>query len=147
MKLSTRALYGLRAMMDIARESEEGPVMVREIAARQQLPATYLEQVMVSLRKAGLVSATRGAHGGYRLPPQPNSITLYDIIVALDGPLALVDCADVPCCGQTQDMCALKDVLDDSSRLLTESLQQVSLAELLIRQQQKETNVADMYMI
>jgi Rrf2 family cysteine metabolism transcriptional repressor len=147
MKLSTRALYGLRAMMVIAQESADGPVMVREIATRQQLPATYLEQVMVMLRKAGLVSATRGAHGGYRLPQHAASITLYEIIEALDGPLALVDCAHIPCCSHTPDMCALKDVLDAACRLMTVSLQQISLAELLEQQQKKEATATEMYMI
>ncbi|HEY3376507.1 MAG TPA: Rrf2 family transcriptional regulator [Armatimonadota bacterium] len=65
MKLSTRALSGVRAMMAIAQGATQGPVMVKEIAVRQQLPATDPEPVMVPLRKSGLVSTTRGAHGGY----------------------------------------------------------------------------------
>ncbi|HPM25338.1 MAG TPA: Rrf2 family transcriptional regulator, partial [Phycisphaerae bacterium] len=71
MKLSTRSTYGMRAMLELALAVGQGPVMVREIAERQRLPATYLEQLMVLLRKAGLVNATRGAHGGYALAREP----------------------------------------------------------------------------
>ena len=133
--------------MEIARETTRGSVMVKDIAARQQLPATYLEQVMVPLRKSGLVSATRGAHGGYRLSRPAAGMTLHEIIESLDGPLMLIDCADIPSCRQDQEMCALKEILDDASRAMVDALRRITLSELLARQQQKDSAGAVMYEI
>lgn len=148
MKLSTRATYGLQAMMAIAREAAQGPVMVKTIAARHHLPATYLEQVMVPLRKSGLLSATRGAKGGYRLARPARDITVCEIVEALEGPLELVDSTDNSCFGIQPELCAAKDVLDEAGAAMRSVLVKVTLAELLDRQLAKEAaDAAVMYMI
>ncbi|HEY6103691.1 MAG TPA: Rrf2 family transcriptional regulator, partial [bacterium] len=76
MKVSTRAEYGLRALIDLATHYGEGPVQSREIAARQGLPEPYLNQLMTSLRRAGLVSSKRGPAGGHSLAKPPEAINL-----------------------------------------------------------------------
>ena len=101
MKLSTRSRYGLRAMLVLGMHDSDEPLMTKQIAEEQNLPVTYLEQLMLTLRKAGLVNATRGAKGGYVLSRDPNSISLAEIVEALEGPLDIADCADIPNCCMT----------------------------------------------
>ena len=93
MKLSTKGRYGLRAMIDLARYSEEMPVSISCIAARQGLSEGYLEQLVALLRKAGLVKSIRGASGGYVLTRAAKEISVGDILRALEGSLEPVKCS------------------------------------------------------
>ena len=97
MHFSTRSRYGLRAMIDIALYGSEGPVSMRAISERQGVSFSYLEQVFNSLRKHGLIKAVRGPSGGYILVRPANQIPIGDILRALDGPFAPVDCVDPSC--------------------------------------------------
>lgn len=92
LKISTRGRYGLRAMTELAMHSEEKPLPLKEIAKRQGISDSYLEQVFATLRKAGLVTAVRGSFGGYALTKPPEEISVYDVLYALEGPLVPVDC-------------------------------------------------------
>ncbi len=106
--VSTRGEYGMRLMVDLARHWGEGAVSLHEVATREQLPQAYLEQLVASLRKAGLVQGKRGAGGGYTLSRDPNDITAGDIVRALEGPIepqictaegeAVLQCALQPGC-------------------------------------------------
>lgn len=92
MQISTRGRYGLRAMVDMALHTTEGPLALRVIAERQGISESYLEQVFTSLRKAGLVRASRGAQGGYELGQEAAEITVGQILRALEGPIIPVHC-------------------------------------------------------
>jgi Rrf2 family protein len=92
MRFSSRAHYGLRAMVELARAYEGGALSLGDIARSEDLSLGYLEQLMAKLRRGGLVEATRGARGGYRLAARPSSITVGQVLRALDGPVALVEC-------------------------------------------------------
>ena len=92
MKLSTRGKYGLYAMLYLAEKAGDGPQPLREIASLG-LPEQYLEQLLGTLRKAGLVATVRGAQGGYQLALPPEEISAGDIICAMEGPLNLAECA------------------------------------------------------
>lgn len=94
MKLSTKGRYGLRAITDIAVYGEEETVSLQSIAKRQQISERYLEQLVASLKKAGLVTSIRGAQGGYKLAKQAAEISVGDILRALEGSLEAVACAD-----------------------------------------------------
>ncbi|HZP96917.1 MAG TPA: Rrf2 family transcriptional regulator [Candidatus Limnocylindria bacterium] len=85
--VSTRGEYGMRLMVDLARHWGRGAVSLHEVATREQLPEAYLEQLVASLRKAGLVQGKRGAGGGYTLARAPDAITAGDIVRALEGPI------------------------------------------------------------
>lgn len=147
MKLSTRSTYGVRAMMALALQHGTGPVMVKEIAEQQNLPPTYLEQLMVLLKKASLVNATRGAKGGYVLSRAASDITLAEIIEVLEGPLTLTDCpSGVGCCGHPET-CALNDVWNTASQALIQVFQDITLANLIERQRAKESAPVLMYSI
>ena len=82
MKVSTKSRYGLAAMVDLAEHYGKGPVALRSVAARQQVSEHYLEQLMSSLRKAGVVHSIRGAQGGYVLARDPATISVGDIVRA-----------------------------------------------------------------
>ena len=148
MKLSTRSTYGLRAMLAFAMQYGQGSILLRDVAEQQHLPVTYLEQLMVPLRKAGLLSAKRGSTGGYTLMSDPADISISAIIQALEGPLNLVEGPmhlvenEVIAleCGKTHT-CALRELLDDASQLLTDYLARISLADLAKRQKAIEMAV------
>ena len=80
-------------MVQLGRHAGTGPASLAEIAAEEDLPRAYLEQLVVSLREAGLVTSTRGAHGGYELARPPDAISMADVLRALEGPLAPMMCA------------------------------------------------------
>lgn len=93
MKLSTKGRYGLRAMIDLAVYSETEPVSIQSIADRQNISERYLEQLMASLKKAGLVKSIRGANGGYQLARPAIGISVGDVLRALEGDLRAVTCS------------------------------------------------------
>lgn len=100
MILSTKGRYGLKIMYELALNYGEGPMPLKEVAQRQQLSETYLEQLIAHLKKAGLVRSIRGAQGGYELTRKPEEITVGEIIRTLEGPLAPSECVmdDEPEC-------------------------------------------------
>lgn len=91
MRISTRGEYGLLAVVDLALHPEEAAVQAYQIAERQHIPKQYLDQLMLTLKKAGLVASSRGRQGGYKLARPANSISLLDVVVALEGPVENVN--------------------------------------------------------
>lgn len=85
MRVSSRADYGVRALFELALRSGQGPVHSKEIAARQEIPEAYLHQVLGALNRAGLIRSTRGPLGGHELALDPSEVSIYAILVALDG--------------------------------------------------------------
>ena len=90
---STKGEYGVRLMVQLASHHGHGPASLAEIAQAEDLPRAYLEQLVMSLRDAGLVVSTRGARGGYELAREPSAIRMSDVLRALEGPLAPMVCA------------------------------------------------------
>lgn len=134
-------------MLVLARAHGKGSTFLKEIVERENLPGTYLEQLMVPLRKAGIVQAVRGARGGYTLARHPTEITVLSILEALEGPLNLADCpSGSGCCGKP-DTCALQGLWEEGSRALAAVYGAISLAELLDRQRAKEIDPAIHYCI
>ena len=87
MKVSQRATYGIMAAIDLAMNGKEAPVQARAIARRQAIPIRFLEQVLHSMKKAGLVESLRGAQGGYLLLKEPSALSVADILEVLEGPV------------------------------------------------------------
>jgi Rrf2 family cysteine metabolism transcriptional repressor len=85
MRVSSRADYGVRALFELARRAGQGPIHSKDIAARQDIPEAYLHQVLGALNRAGLIRSTRGPLGGHELALRPSEISVYAILVALDG--------------------------------------------------------------
>lgn|SRR5699024_473570 len=91
MKISTKGRYGLKIMIELAREFGNGPMSLKAIANKNELSVHYLEQLATPLRNAGLVKSIRGAYGGYKLVNRPEEILVGDIIRVLEGPITLVE--------------------------------------------------------
>ncbi len=98
MLFSTKAEYGVRLMVELGRRADDGaagsagPVALAAVAEAELLPLSYLEHLVAKLRQAGLVSSVRGAHGGYRLTMAPAEISMLDVVEALEGPIAPMEC-------------------------------------------------------
>jgi len=91
-RISTRGRYALRALLDVARHDGQGPVSRQAIAGRQGISAAYVAQLFRHLQAAGLVEGVKGPGGGYRLGREAASITVADVVRAMEGPMALVAC-------------------------------------------------------
>lgn len=104
MILSTKGRYGLKMMYEFALNYGKGPMSLKDVAQKQQLSETYLEQLIAHLKKAGLVTSVRGAQGGYELIRKPEEITVGEIIRVLEGPLAPSECVmdDEPECTRAE---------------------------------------------
>ena len=87
MRLTMRSDYGAHAVIELARRAGEGPVQCAEIAANQKIPEAYLDQLLSSLRRAGIIHSVRGPHGGHELARDPRELTLGDVVTALEGPV------------------------------------------------------------
>jgi Rrf2 family protein len=90
MKISLKATYGIMAALDLALQNGGAPIQAKAIARRQAIPLRFLEQVLLAMKKAGLVDSLRGAQGGYLLSKLPGEISLAEIVEALDGSLSPV---------------------------------------------------------
>ena len=132
MKISTRTEYGIRVLLTLARTEDDTCLSLTEIAKREKLPHAYLEQLVGDLRRAGLVSATRGQSGGYRLARPAAEIAMTDAVRALDGPLLEMPCAgaeDLEHCARPQP-CSVHDVFQRVYESLSQSLGATNLAEM-----------------
>lgn len=92
MKLSTKGRYGLKAMFELSLSHSKGPISIKTIASKQNIPEQYLEQIFSKLKKAKLIKSVRGAQGGYLLSKKASEITVYDVLIVLEGPVSISDC-------------------------------------------------------
>jgi Rrf2 family protein len=128
MKLTTRGHYSVKALLDISLQSQSRPTSVKAIAARQDLPAPYLEKLLIELRRSGLVMSTRGIHGGYQLAHKPHQISLGQILDAVGetvDPLPHYS----PVAGQAEDWVTYS-LWKRLHQKLKESLYSITLADL-----------------
>lgn len=137
MRLSRRSEYGLRALVDLVRHSSAGPVPLATLAARNHLPARFLEQIMSSLKHAGVVQTTLGAHGGYEMAADPATVSLGRVIRLLDGALAPVSCVSLryyeACSCVDEATCAVRDTMLDVRDAMLEILDRETLVDLAAR--------------
>ena len=133
---STRGEYGVRLMVELARHHGSGPVSLADIAGHEALPRPYLEQLVVSLREAGLVHSTRGAHGGYQLSREPAEIRMGEVLRALEGPIAPMVCASedpthAAMCERT-GYCNVNHLWLTVRKAISGALDSITLAELAV---------------
>lgn len=119
MKISTRGRYGIRLMLALALNYNNGTIPLKAIAKEQGISEKYLEQIINPLTKAGLVKSFRGAQGGYTLTNPPSKTTVGEVLRVLEGSLSPVDCVEHPNCSHADSCVSLsiwkkmKDALDD----------------------------------
>jgi Rrf2 family iron-sulfur cluster assembly transcriptional regulator len=131
MKLSTRSRYGARILVDLARNSDQGPVQIGEISKRQEISVKYLEQLIRPLKKAKLVTSVRGPKGGHLLREKPENITLGQIVRLFEGQTDLVECVSFPEKCAMSDDCQVRLAWRDATRVLYEKLDSTTIANLL----------------
>lgn len=131
MRLTAKSEYGLLAAIDLACSFGGGPVSAREVAERRNIPPRFLEQLFVALRRAGLVSAIRGARGGFTLTRDPESISVLDVVEALEGPLtaSVCDSERGSICGQA-GTCAAAPVWARATAALRDVFATTTIADL-----------------
>ncbi len=148
MKLSTKGQYGLRALLEIAIYQNEGPVTLNNIAARQDISEGYLEQLMMPLKRAGIVKSVRGAQGGYLLAKNPKEVTVGEVIRVLEGPIAPVACVDEenPEECVRADFCVTRIVWEKVRDSISGVLDSFSLEDL-VQESKKRGEAENMYFI
>jgi Rrf2 family transcriptional regulator, cysteine metabolism repressor len=139
MIFTTKAEYGVRLLVELGRQPNDSPVSLKAIAENEGLPLAYLERIVALLKRADLVESTRGAHGGYRLARDPESVTMDEVVLALEGAVAPMSCF----VDETDDARVLCSHVDDGEACATkflwlrvqggviEALRRTTLAELV----------------
>ena len=135
MKVSTKGEYGIRALIELAhRYGEVRPTQSSEIAARQKVPESYLEQLLTTLRRAGFIRSVRGPQGGHALIRDPRQLQVSEVIEALEGPIMPSDCLDVSSnCGGRDHECAQRQMWSDVRDAILGVLSNTTIAELAER--------------
>jgi Rrf2 family protein len=139
MLFSTKAEYGVRLMVELGRQPDTVPVSLNTVAEAERLPLSYLEHLVAKLRRAGLVTSTRGAHGGYSLAHPAEKITMLEVVEALEGQIAPMECfhetpeGKVLCSheGSTDRNCATKLLWTRVQGGVNKALQGTTLADLV----------------
>ncbi len=133
MRLTTKGRYAVTAMLDLALHAAEGPVCLGDIARRQEISLSYLEQLFARLRRKGLVSSVRGPGGGYRLRCPPEEIHIAQIIHAVDEFYEATACEGRGGCQQVGEVCITHSLWDDLSQQIHSFLSAITLGELVGR--------------
>lgn len=137
MRLSRRSEYGLRALVDLVHHVDDGPVPLATLAERNRLPGKFLEQILASLKHAGIVRTTLGSHGGYTMAADPSTVSVGRVIRLLDGALAPIACVSLryyePCTCPDEASCELRDLMIDVRDAMLAILDRESLATLAAR--------------
>jgi Rrf2 family transcriptional regulator, cysteine metabolism repressor len=135
MRISTKGDYATRALQDLALHYGSGPIPIEQIAVRQGLPVRYLEQLLLTLKRAGLLQSKRGVNGGYTLAKPPAEITLGQILRAVDGPVEPIYClTETPgdrCAWEAA--CVLRDVWSDVHRAVADVVDRTTLQDVCQR--------------
>jgi len=139
MMFSTKAEYGVRVMVELARRAHEAPIPLAEIAAADGLPLAYLEHLVARLRKAELVESRRGSRGGYMLARAPGEISMAEVVEALEGSIAPIECisqapdGSIVCSRESgpDHACPTKLLWTRVRFSIVQTLRETTLAELL----------------
>ena len=139
MMFSTKAEYGIRVLVELARRDGDAPVSLAEIATADELPLAYLEHLVARLRKAGLVESRRGARGGYLLARPAAEITMAEVVEALEGSIAPIECiSEAPdgalVCSRESDpdhVCPTKLLWTRVRGSIIETLREIRLSDLV----------------
>ncbi|HEY7270223.1 MAG TPA: Rrf2 family transcriptional regulator [Dehalococcoidia bacterium] len=126
--------YGVRALVELAHHFGEAPVQSALIANRQGIPEPYLDQLLTSLRRAGMIRSVRGPQGGHALVRDPRDLKLSEVIVALEGSLAPISCLDDPTGCPKAARCCVHSVWEEVQQATMKVLDSVTVADLAERE-------------
>lgn len=147
LKLSTRGKYGFRAILELAINYGSGPIPLKNVSERLDVSQKYLEQLVASLKLAGLVKSVRGAHGGYALARHPSEIKLSEVIRTLEGSIAPSECVnDSKVCPRSK-FCVTRSVWARMKEAMNGVLESTTLQDLVEQQKAQEQRDEIMYYI
>lgn len=136
MRLTTKGRYAVTAMLDLAFNSQQNPVTLTDIAARQTISLSYLEQLFARLRKAEIVIGVRGPGGGYQLRESPEKVSIAEIIEAVNEPIDSTKCGGEANC-QHDSICLTHDLWVGLSEHIHGYLSGISLADLMRKRNER----------
>ncbi|MFC1755392.1 RrF2 family transcriptional regulator [Thermoproteota archaeon] len=131
MKLSTRTRYAIRALVDLAVNSNGFPIFIKDIAARQAVSVKYLEALFYQLKQSGLIRSIRGARGGYLLDKKPEEITLWDLVTYLETSSELIECISDKGICERKMMCPSIDIYKEISERWKQILSSYTLESFI----------------
>jgi Rrf2 family protein len=136
--LSRKSKYALKAMMVLAKEHGQGPVLIAEIARRERIPRKFLETILLELRNRGVLQSRKGKGGGYFLPRSPQKVTLGEILRDIEGPLAPIGCVSHTAYARCQDCrdertCGIRLIMKEVRDATARILDSTTLADVLKR--------------
>jgi Rrf2 family cysteine metabolism transcriptional repressor len=141
-KLSTKGHYGTQLILDLAIHYGEGPILLKDIAKRQEISVKYLWNLVDTLRIAGFVESYRGRHGGYTLAKNPSEITMKDIILVFEGQTCIVDCVCNPTfCDKSID-CVTRSLWCELSDRVSQTLGAITLKDMVERHKKMEAAIS-----
>lgn len=147
MLLSTKGDYGVRALIDLAKHTGEGPVQRAEIARRRQIPESYLDHLLAQLRRDGYLRSTRGPGGGHELAKAPGEITLLEVLESLEGSLVPMECVNEAPGSEAGALCGQQWVWQDIYAQMRDRLSHTTISDLVDHEREHERQAAAMYSI
>jgi|TARA_B100001971_G_C18045728_1_gene460096 Rrf2 family protein len=133
--------------LELALHQGDGPVLLRNIAQKQQISLQYLERLISPLIAGGVVRSTRGAKGGVSLARAPEEIRLSEVVRLLEGSVAPVECVDNPEACNRSELCVTRDIWGELKQAIDDVLDSTTLKDLVERQKRKKQSEAEMYYI
>lgn len=141
MRISMKADYAVRAVVDLGHRYGQGLVQSAEIAQRQYIPEAYLDQLLTALRKAGIVRSLRGPQGGHELARPPDQITMEVVVTTLEGPFTPVECLEnIPFCALVPG-CGQREVWHEVQAAVQSILTRHTIADLVAREKERRERI------
>jgi Rrf2 family protein len=131
MKLSTRGRYGTRLMLELTRHYGYGPISMSQISKNQNIPIKYLEQLVIPLKKAKLITSVRGPRGGHMLARAPEKISIWELLDLLESKFTFADCLKNPNICENTDTCPVRPVWGKALNLMMKHFKETSLKDIL----------------
>ncbi|MFC1580522.1 RrF2 family transcriptional regulator [Thermodesulfobacteriota bacterium] len=131
MKLSTRSHYGLRMMVDLAQNYQNGPLSITDIAKSQNISSKYLEQIIIPLKKAKYVESVRGPKGGHLLAKPPEKVSVGEIIDLLEKTMDITVCEKNPDKCNRSKLCMIRGVLFEANKAMLDKLNSITLSDVV----------------
>ncbi|HEX3179142.1 MAG TPA: Rrf2 family transcriptional regulator [Methylomirabilota bacterium] len=145
MRISAKGEYAIKAMLDLALQRDRGLVPIQEVAARQGIPQRYLEQVLLSLKRAGLLTSKRGSTGGYHLTRLPEEITVGAVLRAIEGTRAPFEAGNARRNGGSD--AELTELWDEIAEAVSKVVDRLTFGELVARVRERRSKARPMYHI
>ncbi len=131
MRLSTKVRYAVRAVVDLAINYHDKPVMIKDIAKRQKISERYLENIFTKLRSAGILESIRGKKGGFKLAKEPNQITVLSIFKAVVGKVMIIKCISDPEICEFADNCLTKILWEKLNTCVENFLESITISDVI----------------